>query len=125
MKKAFFALLVLTAIPVFATTQWPLQVNAGGATITIYQPQYESFSEVTLVADAAISVTTAADPQPKFGAARLNCTVSKDRMSNDLVVQNLSVEKVKLPDATDNQLQNYTSAMQDGLGDQHITFPVD
>src|SRR5208283_5557199 len=113
MKKALFALLMLSAIPVFAT-QWPLEVNAGGTTITIYQPQYESFSEVTLVADAAISITTSADPQPKFGAARLECTVSKDRMSNELVVQNLSVEKIKLPDATDDQLQNYSSAMQDG-----------
>ena len=125
MKKAFLALLTLTAIPVFATTQWPLEVNAGGATITIYQPQYESFSEVTLVADAAISVTTAADPQPKFGAARLECTVSKDRASNDLIVQTLSVGKMKLPDATDDQLSSYSSAMQEELADQHITFPVD
>jgi len=125
MKKAFLALLMLIAIPVFATTQWPVEVNAGGATITIYQPQYESFSEVTLVADAAISVTTASDPQPKFGAARLECTVSKDRTSSDLVVQTLTVGKMKLPDATDDQLSSYSSAMQEELADQHITFPVD
>src|SRR4029077_18874760 len=48
-------------------TPWPRRVTSGSATITIYEPQVDSWDGLEIVARNAVGIQRAGQPDPTYG----------------------------------------------------------
>ena len=104
MKKQFThsLFLVLCFFTFNAQAQWPMDLTSpGGAFITIYQPQLESFEGVILKGRAAFSVKPKADDEPLFGVLWFTATMETDRDTRMATLASIIIDDIKLPDVTD------------------------
>jgi hypothetical protein len=92
-------------------TRWPREINSPSAKIVIYQPQLESFDDVTLKARSAVSVT-AGDKEPVFGAAWFTASVAVDRENNEVTLLDVAVTRAKFPNATDAQIVTFREIVE-------------
>jgi hypothetical protein len=90
------------------TAPWPRQVTSGGTTITIYQPQVDSWQWRDLVGRAAVSVKDAVSPQENFGVIWFTAKTFTHRFEGAVTLDHLTITKVNFPAAagmTDQYLQ--------------------
>ncbi|MEK6783625.1 MAG: hypothetical protein AABY93_18120 [Bacteroidota bacterium] len=85
----------------YAQDQWPRDIEAKQARITLYQPQPEVFSGDKLSARAAVSVTQTSQ-EPIFGAVWMDARVATDRNKRIVSLVDLKVTNVKFPQAVDS-----------------------
>jgi len=86
------------------TRDWPRAIDTGEWTVTIYEPQVDSFEGVDLEARAAVSVKRSdGGGEPAFGAVWLSAKVDIDREERVMVVRELTVPEVRFADSTDEQ----------------------
>lgn len=115
---------LMTMIPMFSFAQnvWPKSFTAqDGKLIKVYQWQPESFSNGTLQANAAISVTEKGKSEPSFGMVWL--TASTFTNGQQVTVDKVEVNAVKLPDAeSDEQLSVLQADIANGLSNQSISI---
>src|SRR5262245_58040261 len=76
---------------------WPRQVADGGDTITIYQPQLDSWSGDRLTGRAAVSVSTQASPTPTFGVVWFSARTNVDRASRIVTFHDLEITRSNFP----------------------------
>jgi hypothetical protein len=79
---------------------WPRQFEAEGATVSLYQPQPESFEGDDLAGRAVVSVVTEELGEPVFGTVWISARVETDREERLVYVRDVSVPRVRFPDAT-------------------------
>lgn len=118
------ALFVGTIAPVTvnAQQQWPIVFSTSdGRQIKVYEWQPESFTNGSLQANAAISVTGSGNAEPVFGMIWL--TASTTGNGNQVVVRDVVVNAIKLPGESDD---NPSDALQAGIAEalvrQSISF---
>ena len=83
---------------------WP-QVIQGENTITIYQPQIESWNDGLLKARSAVSIATKASAQPEFGVVFFSARTSVDRSSGTVDLAEISISSVKFPKSDKDALE--------------------
>ena len=77
--------------------EWPREIQAGKATIVMYQPQVESFEGDKLAARAAVMVKETEDAEPVFGAVWMDTRVSTDLENRTVSLLDVKVTNVKFP----------------------------
>jgi len=81
---------------------WPRVIQNALATVTVYQPQIESFNDVTLEAIAAVSVK----PPKKdavFGAVWFHARTTVDKQARTVTLDSTTVTQMKFPNASAEQ----------------------
>ncbi|NML19937.1 hypothetical protein HHL16_03580 [Pseudoflavitalea sp. G-6-1-2] len=123
---SFLCALGLVAIiqPAMAQGSWPKTVATNGATVKIYEWQPESFSDNTLKARAAISVTESGKSDPVFGMAWITATT--ETFGNQVMVKSANINSIKLPeDIKDDQLEEISNTIEQQIKFLGINFQQD
>jgi len=109
MRKVKSLLLTLLLIPIVVFTQeedgklkWPREFESGTNTITIYQPQLESFKDNILEGRMAVSIKPK-DKEMLFCAAWFKATMNTDLDSRTVTLDHLEITKVHFPDLEDDE----------------------
>jgi hypothetical protein len=87
---------------------WPRQFQSGGVTITVYQPQLESWKGRDLSGRAAVSVKDATSPVEQFGVIWFTAQSNVNRAENLVTLDHITITKGNFPgspDKTDQYLQ--------------------
>src|SRR5512144_341689 len=100
-----FTLLLVAALPQAAFAQstpgpgqipvdeWPRIVKSGGDTLTVYEPQVESWQGNVLRARAAIGVETPALPKPTFGVVYYTARTEVDKAAGMVTLYDFRVTR--------------------------------
>ena len=91
---------------------WPNQLEYKGHKIVVYQPQPESFEGDKITGRAAVSVTSAGDAEPKFGAIWIEARVSTDRDERVCELLELKITKVRFPDAPEDKQKKLVKILE-------------
>ena len=90
---------ILSLLPAGAPSQegaWPRVLEADEGTVTMYQPQVESFEGDVLEGRAAVSVKMAGEGvAPIFGAVWLTARVDTDRDERLVTVREVEVSQTR------------------------------
>lgn len=92
------------ALPNPEENPWPKKIETDKGKIIIYQPQVESYTDNTLEARAAVSVTTKEVTAPVFGAMWFDCRVSTDKDERTVELLDLIVSAAKFPDSNEDDV---------------------
>lgn len=96
---------------------WPKMVEAMGASITMYQPQIDSWEGNTFEARAAVSVVGSAGQAPVFGAVWLSGHFTTDKAARTVSFYDVTVPAVRFPDAGEEKEQKLIDILEDELDD--------
>jgi hypothetical protein len=100
--RYFFLIVFLICVTTaWSQNEWPREIVTPEATITLYQPQPETFSGDKLTARTAVSVTQKSK-EPVFGAIWVNARVATDRTARIVTLVSMTVTDVKFPQAVDS-----------------------
>jgi hypothetical protein len=81
---------------------WPRVIQNAMATVTVYQPQIESFNDIMLDARAAVSVKPP-QKEPIFGAVWFHARTTVDKQARTVTLDSTLVTNMKFPNATPEQ----------------------
>ncbi len=96
---------------------WPKMVEAMGASITMYQPQIDSWEGNTFEARAAVSVVGSAGKDPVFGAVWLSGHFDTDKNSRTVSFYDVTVPAVRFPNASEEKEQQLIKILEGELDD--------
>ena len=105
--------------------RWPMHLDTPSGQITIYQPQLTNFDGDKLTARAAVSVIPPGQQDPVFGALWMESRVATDRVARTVQILDVTVTKVRFPDATGPTEQSLTDALHNTLPQQPMTMSLD
>jgi hypothetical protein len=129
LRGAATGLLALAAIAVrsaaAADVEWPQDITTPKATITIYQPQPESFKGDTLTGRAAMSFLTTGKKDPIFGAFWFTAKVETDLDTRTGVIRSVTVTKVRWADATEAEQTEFSGVVQNAFPEKGIPISLD
>ena len=100
---------------------WPRQIQQGGNTITIYQPQVERWDGNQLQSRAAVAVETPASAQPTYGVIWLSARTEVDKERRLVTLEDLQIAKGNFPTAT----QDYLTVIRQALPSVPHTIALD
>lgn len=106
------AVAALALAPLRAQIAWPLHVPSSVGEVTAYQPQIDSYTGNQLTAHQAVSVAQGEGKPPVFGAVFFTATVSTDRGTGTVTVENVSVTSSRFPTAAQGTATAVTQALQ-------------
>jgi hypothetical protein len=126
--KTFYTLIsslfLIAVLPFTAAAQneWPRSITTqDGQLIKVYQWQPESFSNGTLQANAAISVSDNSKEEPSFGMVWL--TASTNSEGQQVAIRSVNVNAIKLPnESNENKLAAIQSAIAEGMSNRGISI---
>ena len=104
---------------------WPRQIVSGQWTVTMYQPQMESFKNDKLAARAAVSVAKKGAKEPVFGAVWLEARMATDYDARTIDLVDVRVTTVKFADATEAQKQNLRTLLETEIPKWDISDSLD
>ena len=106
---------------------WPQQLDAAdGTAVIVYQPQVEAFSGNEMEARAAVAVKKGdSESAPVFGAIWMRARLDVDRDSRTAVIRGISVEDVRFADASEAEMQQLATFIEDTLGSSSMMISVD
>ena len=95
---------------------WPKVLKTTQGTLTLYQPQPESYDSETgtIEARAALSFINKGETAPKFGAIIFTAKYAIDRNSRTALLNNIIINDWKFPNATEEharQLENFLNKL--------------
>src|SRR5262245_7497736 len=93
---------------------WPRTVNANGATISIYQPQLNSWNGNQLDAYAAVKIKTGSSDITNYGVIWFTARTEVDKVNRSVTLANFKLTKQNFPTLANNGAA-YTSAFQGGM----------
>ena len=119
--------LFIIAAPMAANEeeQWPRQIDAPEASITVYQPQPQAVDGTTLTGRSAVSVIRAGEEDPVFGTAWFTTRVEVDRDARIVEVVDLKVSRVRFPEATEEGEQWLISILEKELPRAGLSMSLD
>jgi len=100
--------------PESSETPWPRNVSSGSATITIYEPQVDSWDGHKIVARNAIGIQKAGQPQPTYGVVTLKAVTLVDKSSRKVSLENIALEGGDFPSARESS-QDYMKLLREGF----------
>jgi hypothetical protein len=103
---------------------WPRQVQDGSNTITVYQPQVESWQGNQLQERAAVSVSTPASPTPTFGVIWFTARTEVDKQSRIVTLDDIEITRASFPTKPDQQ-DAYRQALQAAIPQGARTIALD
>ena len=77
--------------------EWPKKATVNGDTLTIYQPQVESWKGDVLEARAAVAVETPAAPAPTYGMIRFTARTEVDKPAGMVTLADFRLIKAVFP----------------------------
>lgn len=122
--RALLAVLISSA-PLFAQSPpsvWPQIIGTSAGTVTIYQPQVDSFSQNVLTAHAAVSIVPTGQTNPVFGAVWVKSTVQTDRDARTIDLLSTSVTDSRFPQADAGEVAAVTLAITQKASDFTISL---
>jgi hypothetical protein len=105
--------------------EWPRDIEVAEGTITLYQPQLESFKGDKLSARAAISFTQKGETEPVFGAVWLDARVATDRDTRVVTLLDLDVPQAKFPNADSAKVEKLTALLKAEIPKWDATISLD
>ena len=123
--KHLLVLFVLSWTATLCSQDWPREILSQEETITIYQPQIESFQGNALSARAAISFLPNDQDEPVFGAVWLNCRVTTDRTSRIVKLEDVTVKQLRFPTGTDAETARISATLEKQMPRLELTFSLD
>jgi hypothetical protein len=81
---------------------WPRVRSVGGDTVTLFQPQVESWTKNSFSARAAVGVLRAGAKTETLGVVWFTATGSVDRSSRLVTLDRFEITKIRFPDAPEN-----------------------
>ena len=124
MKYFLFAFMILCTVTLYAD-DWPREVLSSEGTITMYQPQIESFSGNSMKARAAVSIVPVGKEEPVFGAIWVTCRVLTDRPTRTVKLEEMEVRRIKFPEGTDADTAKIAEALEEVIPRSDLTFSLD
>lgn len=106
-----------------AADPWPRTADLDGAKYTIYQPQLDSWDNVTMAAHAAVSVQPPGSQSPVFGMLKLTASTTIDKLARTVYVTDIRVAGANFPSAP-NWAASYQQAFQ-SLLEKSLTMSLD
>jgi len=91
---------------------WPREIAISQGTVVLYQPQPEKLAGNQLTARSAVALRLTGKPDPIFGAMWGSATVDVDREAGEAWVHDLKVTRVRWPNATAEQQQQFTQIVE-------------
>jgi uncharacterized protein (TIGR03000 family) len=107
-----------------AEADWPRKVSKDGNTLTVYQPQVETWEGNRLTGRAAVAVENKASPRPTFGVVWLAARTDVDREQRLVTLNDIQVTRVSFPAATDKEAA-YLKAIRTLVPDGARTVSLD
>jgi hypothetical protein len=105
--------------------EWPREISAGEAVITLYQPQLDSWEGNDVESRAAVSVKTDPDAAPVFGAVWLSARFETDRDTRMVTFTDIRVPSVRFPDATEEQQRNLAEILEREIPTWNLEISLD
>ena len=106
-------------------TVWPLIFQGQTETIQVFQPQPDRLEGDKLMARAAVSLRVAGATEPVFGTVWLTARIATERDARTATILDLTVRKVRFPDATADQQNHFTQIIQQQIPQMRVTFSLD
>lgn len=121
LSTLFIGLVFSTAAT--AQNEWPKTITTtDGQLIKVYQWQPESFSNGTLQANAAVSVTEIGNDEPAFGMIWLTADASEN--SQRVSINSVEVDALKLPNESNtSKLAELQTTIADGMSNWNLSLP--
>jgi hypothetical protein len=120
------ALLAPLAVHAADEQEWPREMQTPKGTVTMYQPQIDSYDGVHMTARAAVSVAGAAgQTQPVFGAVWLDGRTETDRDARTVEIVDITIPNVRFPDANDAQAEQLAAFVQAEMATWELIYPLD
>ncbi|MBM4247296.1 MAG: autotransporter [Deltaproteobacteria bacterium] len=97
---------------------WPRQVKDGSSTITVYQPQVDSWDGNLVKSRAAVSVATPASPTPTFGVVWFTARTDVDKQARVVTLHDIALTRASFPTEPAQKaewLQTLRSAVPKGV----------
>jgi hypothetical protein len=95
--------------------EWPQEIDAGQATIVVYQPQPEELEGNLLRGRAAVAIERGSGAEPIFGAMWFTARIDTDRDAGTALVRDVKVTDVRWPDSKDDQEQRFTQIVESAV----------
>ena len=102
---------------------WPRVINSKGATISIYQPQVDSWTGNILKAYAAVKIKTAGKQATDYGVIWFTANTEVDKVNRVVTLMNFNITKQNFPTLANNGLA-YSAALT-GEMPWNQTIPLD
>jgi len=95
---------------------WPRTATRGDETISMYQPQLESWNDDELHAYAALSVEKKGTEKPNYGVLWFTARTEVDKVNRQVTLDNFQITKVKFPSlpAKEAEYQSFLQAKLPG-----------
>ncbi|MHC4238546.1 MAG: carbohydrate-binding family V/XII [Planctomycetota bacterium] len=117
--------LCVAEVATAAELDWPRDIEVAEGTITLYQPQLESFKGDRLSARAAISLTQKGETEPVFGAVWFDARVATDRDTRVVTLLDLDVPQAKFPNADPAKVEKLTALLKAEIPKWDATMSLD
>jgi len=131
MKKLFLVIIVsLISIPsIFADEetgfQWPKEIIKKKTTVTLYQPQYDSFKNNILEGRMALSVTKKGE-EPVFGALWFKARLATDLEERTAVIERITIEKIYFPGVEDTaKIEKLSGLLKEEIESWDVVMSLD
>ena len=124
MKYLLLVSILFLSISVYAQ-DWPREVLSSEGTITMYQPQIESYSGNSMKARAAVSIVPIGKDEPVFGAIWVTCRVLTDRPTRTVKLEEMEVRRIRFAEGTDADTAKIAADLEEVIPRFDLTFSLD
>ena len=124
MKYVLVVCMICFSMSLYAD-DWPREVLSTEGTITMYQPQIESYSGDSLKARAAVSIVQTGKDEPVFGAIWVTCRVLTDRPTRIVKIEEMEVRRIRFPVGTDADTAKIAEALEEMMPKFDLSFSLD
>ena len=111
-------------VPPPTDTSWPRKIPHGKETISIYQPQLESWRGDQIRAYAALSVIVGENQSPRYGVVWFTAQTEVDKVNRQVTLDNFEITDLKLP-AMQSKDAEYREFLQSKLPGKSRVIALD
>lgn len=105
---------------------WPLAIAAGGATLTLYQPQLDAWDGHSLSARAAVRVELGKNPaRTSYGIVTLNARTLTDKGTRVVTIDQAEIVKADFPSAAAAEAKAWAAAIASDLAGKSRSLALD
>ncbi len=104
---------------------WPREIQAGMATVVVYQPQLESFESDKIMSRSAVMVKETENAEPVFGAVWFDSRVSTDFETRMVDLLELKIDAIKFPTLDEAQSAQLVAIIEDSFAKADLSFSLD
>ena len=104
---------------------WPREIEVAKGTVTVYQPQLETFVDNKLTARTAVSILPKGQEEPAFGAVWITAEISTDRDTRVVELLSVDVTDVKFPKTDPGKAAELESMLEGEIPTWELTMSLD